>query len=103
MAPYGPGELELTPPARPANGFSRTFGGMPDNANRERIELRTPDGSRPAPVRRPSSGGGPGILLLQEVFGVSDCINPGFQMHHAQASALARERTVAFVDRHLPT
>jgi len=75
---------------------------MPD-ANRERIELRTPDGSMPAHVRRPCSGGGPGILLLQEIFGVSDYINPGFQMHHAQASALAREGTVAFLDRHLPT
>ena len=76
---------------------------MPDNANRQRIELRTPDGSMPAHAWRPSSGGGPGILLLQEIFGVSDYINPDFQMHHAQASALAWERTVAFLDRHLPT
>ena len=47
---------------------------MPDNANSERIELRTPDGSMPAHVWRPSSGSGPGILLLQEIFGVSDYI-----------------------------
>ena len=74
---------------------------MPDNANSERIELRTPDGSMPEHVWRPSSGGGPGILGRQEVFGVSDHINPDFQ---TQASAaLARERTVAFLDRHFPT
>lgn len=47
---------------------------MPDNANSQRIELRTPDGSMPAHVWRPSSGSGPGILLLQEIFGVSDYI-----------------------------
>ena len=47
---------------------------MPDNANSERIELQTPDGSMPAHVWRPSSGSGPGILLLQEIFGVSDYI-----------------------------
>jgi len=47
---------------------------MPDNANRERLELRTPDGSMPAHVWRPPSGTGPGILLLQEIFGVSDYI-----------------------------
>src|ERR1044072_4713184 len=47
---------------------------MPDNANSERIELRTPDGGMPAHVWAPSSGSGPGILLLQEIFGVSDYI-----------------------------
>jgi carboxymethylenebutenolidase len=29
--------------------------------------------------------------------------NPDFHLHHAQASALAWERTAAFLDRHLPT
>jgi hypothetical protein len=77
---------------------------MPDNANSERIELRTPDGSMPEHVWLPSSGDGPGILVRQEIFGVSDYINPDFQMHHAQASAaLAWGRTVAFLNRHLPT
>ena len=76
---------------------------MPDNANTDRMEVRTPDGSIPAHVWHPSSDGGPGNLLLLEIFGVSDHINPDFRMHHAQASALARERTVAILDGHLPT
>jgi carboxymethylenebutenolidase len=38
------------------------------------IEVPTPDGSMPAHLWRPASGSGPGILLLQEIFGVSDYI-----------------------------
>jgi carboxymethylenebutenolidase len=41
---------------------------------RELITVTTPDGSMPAHLWRPASGGGPGILLLQEIFGVSDYI-----------------------------
>ena len=40
----------------------------------EEIAVQTPDGSMPAHVWRPASGSGPGILLLQEIFGVSDYI-----------------------------
>jgi carboxymethylenebutenolidase len=38
------------------------------------IAVQTPDGSMPAHLWRPASGTGPGILLLQEIFGVSDYI-----------------------------
>ena len=38
------------------------------------IAVQTPDGSMPAHLWRPPSGTGPGILLLQEVFGISDYI-----------------------------
>ncbi len=38
------------------------------------IAVQTPDGSMPAHLWRPDSGTGPGILLLQEIFGVSDYI-----------------------------
>ena len=47
---------------------------MPDAANSERIEVPTPDGGMPAHVWHPPSGSGPGILLLQEIFGVSNYI-----------------------------
>jgi len=47
---------------------------MPDNANSERIAVQTPDGTMPAHLWRPAAGSGPGILLLQEVFGISDYI-----------------------------
>ena len=43
---------------------------MPD----ELISVETPDGAMPAHLWRPSSGGGPRILLLQEIFGISDYI-----------------------------
>jgi carboxymethylenebutenolidase len=36
--------------------------------------VRTPDGEMPAHLWRPPSGSGPGILLLQEIFGISDYI-----------------------------
>ena len=36
--------------------------------------VRTPDGEMPAHLWRPPSGTGPGILLLQEIFGISDYI-----------------------------
>ena len=48
---------------------------MPDEHTSEPIAVQTPpDGSMPAHVWRPGSGSGPGILLLQEIFGVSDYI-----------------------------
>ncbi len=37
----------------------------------ELIAVETPDGSMPAHLWRPQSGSGPGVLLLQEIFGVS--------------------------------
>ncbi len=37
----------------------------------ERIEVPTSDGPMPAQLWRPAAGSGPGILLLQEIFGVS--------------------------------
>ena len=40
----------------------------------EPTPVHTPDGVMPAHLWRPSSGSGPGILLLQEIFGVSDYI-----------------------------
>ena len=38
------------------------------------IAVPTPDGTMPAHLWRPALGTGPGILLLQEIFGVSDYI-----------------------------
>lgn len=40
----------------------------------ELIAITTADGDLPAHLWRPSSGRGPGILLLQEIFGTSDYI-----------------------------
>jgi carboxymethylenebutenolidase len=40
----------------------------------ELISIPTPDGDLPAHLWRPASGRGPGILLLQEIFGISDYI-----------------------------
>jgi carboxymethylenebutenolidase len=40
----------------------------------ELVSVPTPDGDLPAHLWRPASGSGPGILLLQEIFGVSDYI-----------------------------
>lgn len=40
----------------------------------ELIQVETPDGVMPAHLWRPASGTGPGILLLQEIFGVSGYI-----------------------------
>jgi carboxymethylenebutenolidase len=40
----------------------------------ELTSVQTPDGDMPAHLWRPSSRSGPGILLLQEIFGVSDYI-----------------------------
>ncbi len=37
----------------------------------ERIDVPTPDGPMPAHLWLPPSGSGPGLLLLQEIFGVS--------------------------------
>jgi carboxymethylenebutenolidase len=37
----------------------------------ERIEITTPDGPMPARLWRPTSGSGPGLVVLQEIFGVS--------------------------------
>jgi carboxymethylenebutenolidase len=37
----------------------------------EHIDVPTPDGTLPAGLWRPASGSGPGLLLLQEIFGVS--------------------------------
>ena len=39
-----------------------------------RIAVPTPDGDMPAHLWTPESGNGPGILLLQEIFGVSSYI-----------------------------
>ena len=39
-----------------------------------RIAVPTPDGDMPAHLWTPESGSGPGILLLQEIFGVSSYI-----------------------------
>ena len=38
---------------------------------RSRLDIETPDGAMPAHVWRPEGGSGPGVLLLQEIFGVS--------------------------------
>ena len=38
------------------------------------IEVPTPDGAMPAHLWLPPSGSGPGILLLQEIFGISPYI-----------------------------
>ncbi len=40
----------------------------------ERIEVQTHDGTMPAHLWRPASGTGPGVLLVQEIFGVSPYI-----------------------------
>lgn len=37
----------------------------------EQISIPTPDGTMPAHLWRPVSGSGPGLLLLQEIFGIS--------------------------------
>jgi carboxymethylenebutenolidase len=37
----------------------------------ERVLIDTPGGAMPAHLWRPASGSGPGLLLLQEIFGVS--------------------------------
>lgn len=37
----------------------------------EQISIHTPDGDLPAHLWRPASGTGPGLLLLQEIFGIS--------------------------------
>ena len=47
---------------------------MSDEQTGELSTVQTPDGPMPAHVWRPVSGSGPGILLLQEIFGVSDYI-----------------------------
>jgi len=40
----------------------------------ELTTVHTPDGDMPAHLWRPSTGSGPGILLLQEIFGISNYI-----------------------------
>lgn len=40
----------------------------------EQVSIETPDGTMPAHLWTPASGSGPGILLLQEIFGVSNYI-----------------------------
>jgi len=40
----------------------------------ELISVETPDGDMASHLWRPTSGAGPGILLLQEIFGISDYI-----------------------------
>jgi len=40
----------------------------------EQIQIETPDGPMPAHLWRPVSGTGPGLVLVQEIFGVSDYI-----------------------------
>ncbi|MBM6401178.1 dienelactone hydrolase family protein [Phycicoccus sonneratiae] len=40
----------------------------------ERLEVPTSDGPMPAHLWRPEAGSGPGILLLQEIFGISPYI-----------------------------
>lgn len=40
----------------------------------ERIDVPTPDGALPARMWRPAGGSGPGLLVLQEIFGVSEYI-----------------------------
>ena len=40
----------------------------------ERVLIDSPDGAIPAHLWHPASGSGPGVLLLQEIFGVSDYI-----------------------------
>jgi carboxymethylenebutenolidase len=47
---------------------------MPIEETSDTITVQTPDGSMPGHLWRPPSGTGPGILLLQEIFGVSDYI-----------------------------
>jgi carboxymethylenebutenolidase len=37
----------------------------------EPVSIETPDGTMPSHLWRPASGSGPGILLLQEIFGIS--------------------------------
>ncbi len=39
-----------------------------------RVQVQTPDGPMPAFVWLPTSGSGPGLLLLQEIFGVSNYV-----------------------------
>ena len=40
----------------------------------ERVSIPTPDGDLPAQLWHPEGGRGPGIVLVQEIFGVSDYI-----------------------------
>src|SRR3954447_11461031 len=40
----------------------------------ELVSVPTPDGDMPAHLWLPAAGTGPGLLLLQEIFGVSDYI-----------------------------
>jgi len=40
----------------------------------EQISILTTDGGMPAHLWRPETGSGPGLLLLQEIFGVSDYV-----------------------------
>ena len=47
---------------------------MPNEQTGELTTVQTLDGPMPAHLWRPVSGTGPGILLLQEVFGISDYI-----------------------------
>jgi dienelactone hydrolase len=66
----------------------------------------------PARLWLPPSGRGPALLLLQEIFGISDYIrrrganhafdNDDFMFHHPEASKLAWQRTLDFLARRLP-
>jgi len=92
------------------------------------LEIDAGTGPMPVYIWEPPSGTGPGILLLQEIFGVSDYIqhraadlaalgcyvaavsepdhafdNPLPAFQHAKASALAWQRSTEFLSRHLPT
>ena len=40
----------------------------------EQVAVQTPDGSMPAHLWKPKAGEGPGVLLLQEIFGISNYI-----------------------------
>jgi carboxymethylenebutenolidase len=40
----------------------------------QQIQIETPDGPMPAHLWRPASGTGPGLVLVQEIFGVTDYI-----------------------------
>jgi carboxymethylenebutenolidase len=44
------------------------------SAASSQITIDTPDGSMPAHLWRPPAGSGPGLVLVQEIFGVSDYI-----------------------------
>lgn len=79
------------------------------------LEIPTPDGTLDGYLALPPAGHGPGLVVLQEIFGVGDYVkaatdrlaghafdNPSPMFHDAEAAARAWEITREFLARTLP-